>query len=486
MPRPLMRSPLLEELPTPEQAAVSRSGLVLELSLKTITPVLGGGVKPFEPDQVDIVRAPSIRGHLRWWWRRLFHEPGEPAADLFRKEAALWGGVGKGVGGKGVGAAQSRVRILVLDAKGSPPRPAGYHELSQAGALKAAPTWELGSDFGYALFPLQRAEPERDKHGNASRMPTHDLRMDLEFKLRVEMKSKPGQGAETSAHQLLASLWCWIHLGGYGARTRRGFGALELVATNAVTGWLGSESWVALFTPNTAESFEKRLHNFILLAHGQDSSPWATEFLVSSLKENPRKAHQDGLAKLKNFRQGEEVGRDVGRGGHGSKTPGRSRWPEPNLLRLLRRPVTSPGFWDHNPPPFSASEIEAMGAPRAAFGLPIVAGFKKSNLASGGDTNANATIQPQGAERWASPLLLRPVRCNGGRYRALALILSESVGQDLEVLFKNAPGPARNISRRRWKGSAKTIETLLSHHNGDALAAFSAWLREPARGYSHA
>ena len=50
-------------------------GLHVVLTLRTITPVVGGGVQAGDPDTVDIVRVPSIRGHLRAFWRALGEEP---------------------------------------------------------------------------------------------------------------------------------------------------------------------------------------------------------------------------------------------------------------------------------------------------------------------------------------------------------------------------------------------------------------------------
>src|SRR4051812_39768069 len=60
--------------PLPDPPALSRRRLggpaleELKLQLETITPVLGGAPTPRQLDTVDFIRAPTVRGHLRFWW----------------------------------------------------------------------------------------------------------------------------------------------------------------------------------------------------------------------------------------------------------------------------------------------------------------------------------------------------------------------------------------------------------------------------------
>jgi CRISPR-associated protein Cmr1 len=82
--------------------------LDVTIGLECITPVIGGGVRAREPDTVDIVRVPGIRGQLRFWWRTLGSEP-DPAT-LFANEMRVWGGVSGGADGVAVA---SRVRVSV-------------------------------------------------------------------------------------------------------------------------------------------------------------------------------------------------------------------------------------------------------------------------------------------------------------------------------------------------------------------------------------
>jgi hypothetical protein len=42
------------------------------VQLKTVTPILGGGYRTRKLDDMDVIRVPTIRGHLRFWWRALY------------------------------------------------------------------------------------------------------------------------------------------------------------------------------------------------------------------------------------------------------------------------------------------------------------------------------------------------------------------------------------------------------------------------------
>jgi CRISPR-associated protein Cmr1 len=63
----------------------------LRVRLKTMTPILGGSSAPRELDTLEPIRAPSIRGHLRFWWRALHGHACATAAELAHRERALWG-----------------------------------------------------------------------------------------------------------------------------------------------------------------------------------------------------------------------------------------------------------------------------------------------------------------------------------------------------------------------------------------------------------
>ena len=88
-----LRPPPAGEIPERRaRAARCSPGMVsFQVKLRFVTPVAGGGIHPATPDEVDIVRVPSLRGHLRFWWRAIY-AVSTPPGDLLSRERALWGG----------------------------------------------------------------------------------------------------------------------------------------------------------------------------------------------------------------------------------------------------------------------------------------------------------------------------------------------------------------------------------------------------------
>jgi CRISPR-associated protein Cmr1 len=87
---------------------------------------------------------------------------------------------------------------------------------------------------------------------------------------------------------------------------------------------------------------------------------------------------------------------------------GRSRWPEPNALRLILK-RSDP---THVPPPGAP-----VFFPRAALGLPIVFHFKS-------ETDPSSELVGQSTDRLASPLVIRPHRLADGKLAVIVLVLN--------------------------------------------------------------
>lgn len=452
--------------------------------LRSITPILGGGVQSFEPDQVDVVRVPAIRGHLRWWWRGLYQrwadDAGSTEADaLFAREAELWGGVGvpghTKEGAKESPGLRSRVRITVEKLSPGSVEAAGKHQWGEHN-LRAVPDWQIGKKLDYALFPLQRTKDERQEHERKARatsrteLPTRSVRKDLRFRLRIAVTgAKPGDEPEKAdIIQVLAAVWAWIFFGGLGARTRRGFGALELKdpVDLANDPGIDLDDWRRLFLGPDQRGLLPWLQDAERLASPRGRL-WPFKILVGELRPKATSAHEDMVSHLKFFRQSSGFARDPG-----SPTPGQSRWPEPHLLRVLAPPGNP---FEHVPPADVVEAVNAgeVGAPRAAFGLPIQVQFKRQDT---GDTRANATLSPPGAQRWPSPLLLRPLRHAGGNYHPAAVFLPIPAPVEVAVEYDDAPGPPKTCGVAKTAGASGDIGRFLKAAHGDALQAFEDWL----------
>lgn len=80
----LPKAPKYRELPTAKRRA-ARSGpelVELRVQLEVVTPILGGSHQTRAVDEVDVIRAPSVRGHLRFWWRALYASKYSSVAEL--------------------------------------------------------------------------------------------------------------------------------------------------------------------------------------------------------------------------------------------------------------------------------------------------------------------------------------------------------------------------------------------------------------------
>ena len=64
----------------------------IALPIEVVTPILGGSPQTRTIDAVDIIRAATIRGHLRFWWRALYAHQYDCPTALIRTKANAGGG----------------------------------------------------------------------------------------------------------------------------------------------------------------------------------------------------------------------------------------------------------------------------------------------------------------------------------------------------------------------------------------------------------
>lgn len=467
--------------------------LRVTLPLRLLTPIIGGGVRPMEPDRAQPVRVTALRGALRWWWRAL--QPDEPERSpqerlkrLRENERLLFGGVaGKGEGEKDN--VPSLVRVGVVVTQAPTLVPAGYHK-DIGGRLGPLPEWAIGRELGYALFPLQlprAALMEWSAKHPGQAAPTQSVITSLEFKLSVELdrvalrarcrarlgeqatEEQVTQDADRRAASVLAALRWWLHWGGVGARTRRGFGAVGLRGAAEVKNGAGLIDAATLTKPPEAVDLPK-LNNGASVP-GDRPTLFGAQLLrraPSSGINDPAAEHRLLVSALRDMRQRPGYARDPGQGNR----PGETRWPEAELMKH-RLADNAPGTEHRQRVP--PKDRPRLCAPRAAFGLPIVMHFKDR-----GDGQANGEIIPvepwRGVktDRWASPVLMRPQQLPDGKLVSGVLILAgDAVPREAEVRgTRGQPFAARGTL-----GARDTILRDLQAAGGDALRAFAARLR---------
>ncbi|GGN27625.1 MULTISPECIES: type III-B CRISPR module RAMP protein Cmr1 [Marinomonas] len=154
-----------------------------------VTPMYGGGVEAGKVDTAMPIRASSIRGQLRFWWR-IACGPKDPK-ELFKRETAIWGGIGD------EGAKASKVQIRVKCKK------INSNHLERSKSIK-----------GFGVKYILGAADE-----------VSCLLSGYEFVLEVHYKD---QVLDEEKAQVEETLRWWASFGGIGGRTRRGFGAIKI------------------------------------------------------------------------------------------------------------------------------------------------------------------------------------------------------------------------------------------------------------------
>ncbi len=395
----------------PRPLAERRGGLA-ELvvdQLQVTTPVHGGstGWDASDPERAHVRRADpvtpvrllSIRGQLRFWWRAT-HGCTLPSLEVMKRvEDALWGNASS------PGQVQVRLEgtfqrqdMLLFRPTQSP-----------SGKWNPRPVEGL-EDLAYGAFALQpRAGLLREPPPGVLSLVVGSgkLVVHVPETLRLE-GDEAALGGLLVRQQVEDAVAAWLLFGGIGGRTRRGFGAVT-----------GRPSWKL---PQVAEFLRRfstpsgRLVRLVPSLHGARFR-WAPAARPSDLE-----ALKDALGRMKRYRQGPGVGRNPGQQ---PNRPGRSRWPEPEAIRLLLK---------QSSPEHRERFVRVDKFPRGRFGMPVIFHFKDENQGEPSETK----LQPEGFDRMASPVLLRPVR-EGGSTRALALVLNVPEADLAPLQLKSKP-----------------------------------------------
>jgi CRISPR type III-B/RAMP module RAMP protein Cmr1 len=172
-----------------------------------LTPCFCGGA---EPDKQAEIRAPSIRGQLRWWFRTLGGFKSLAPMPVREQEAMIFGSTAGGDG---------RASKLVVRVRQTVPST----DVVDDEKMGARP----GSERGYLLFPLRpekKGKPEERRRDRG----VHNRQMERSgsmpsFSLDLQWR---GQGVLWPDIRSLVGVFG--HLGALGFRSRRCMGAMAL------------------------------------------------------------------------------------------------------------------------------------------------------------------------------------------------------------------------------------------------------------------
>lgn len=413
----------------PENVELRRDDdLVTEIRrYKVITPLFGGGVTPGKADPVTTVRATEVRGHLRFWWRAINGGAFATIDELKQHENAIWGST----------EAPSAIHIGLLRNQTKPgDSEAAYRVELVKGKPKPVASERVAS---YAAFPLQPDKDEQKKLGWESEA----VRLNVSFVLTLAYPK-----ALTTHVQ--HALWAWETFGGIGARTRRGFGALQYLDNR--TPYLAQPTDIKHHIQNTLEQWSspRSLLTDVPLLTPQ------LRFKITSVFDDAVTAWKDLVSALNEFRQDR----------YGKKY-GLSKWPEANEIRRYHKLPTKL-------PEGEPNTRLVRKFPRAVFGLPIVFHMPHDRIA--GDIILQG-IPDEGRnrkyDRLASPLILRPLPCANGKYVGLAAVLDAPAQPPMGLMLEGAPGNPE-VSAALTHTEATQIAPLSGYV--DVLQAFLNWL----------
>lgn len=367
---------------------------------KLITPLFGGGVITKKADPVTIIRTTEIRGQLRFWWRACRGGQNKFEGSLIKmkkEEDSIWGAAYKK--GKPTIPLERTIQIsAVVDPTKQVTEVKPFNIVNREGQNQSRHNWEAEIP-AYAAFPLQLTQEELQQNKPQPNVVSDNVY----FTLTISFHKNNKEDVE-------AALWAWETFGGLGARTRRGFGALRCISIKedehprevdlpsteqgAIQKWMQSKFkqhvvdgvWV-----NTMPHLSRKGEAFKVISRKSSSDPFVP--------------WNDLIDSLKSFRQMRYPSTKPN-----AKNPGRSLWSEPSAIRqrtgqslpVHKRPIPDPLI---------------NKFPRAAFGLPIIFKFKDNRQRTPNDQYSDprkTILQLKTSERFASPLILKPIGCQGG------------------------------------------------------------------------
>jgi CRISPR-associated protein Cmr1 len=202
------------------------------VELQTVTPLFSGD-DPTAQDAESLVRVPSIRGALRYWYRAVAAGHGITDLDrLWAAEEAVFGST----------SVPSPIRLRIRsqpDAIGppegagrAPAAPMARTDRSRTGRTWATPDWAIHTvprtsrldwdAFHGAQYLLGQG---LWKHRSGLQRPY----VPVGKKVELDVRFSGDHGTDT---QFMLALWAWLTYGGLGARTRRGFGQLRCLGVS--------------------------------------------------------------------------------------------------------------------------------------------------------------------------------------------------------------------------------------------------------------
>jgi CRISPR-associated protein Cmr1 len=443
-------APAFEALP-PRRSPSTGARSDFAVSLEIVTPILGGGYRTRALDEVDFIRVPTVRGHLRFWWRALSAGRFKTSTSLYEAETKLWGGPGGGLDKAPAVRSPVEVRIEVTDR--------GREEDEDIDPSR--------TDGAYVLFPARE-----ERRGGQVTRATIPRRTGVAFKVTVTAPAEDIAAVREAAQ-------AWILFGGYGGRTRRGLGGLTVTGPDAAT-------WLPRTGSPLAAELKRLFGRDVFAVDGRArQTPMlagAALYTIGRVEDRGVPAWLTAVDALRSFRQGTPPHSDARQPSVYPRRPSISNWPEADKIRHLADREFGRGPYSHMP-----RHDNTPVWPRAGFGLPIVGRFQTKGRGGGrydepppftlkwGEPIRRDEYRPH--ERLTSPLIIKALPLVGGRFVAIALWLHRDwpAGKIvLEIDRAVVPGSAAPFDALAAPGEAPLFTALADKPT--LRAAFFDWL----------
>ncbi|MBI4657936.1 MAG: type III-B CRISPR module RAMP protein Cmr1 [Verrucomicrobia bacterium] len=441
--------------------------------LELITPCFCGGA---EPERQAEIRAPSIRGQLRWWFRTLGgFKSLERRMTVRKQEAIIFGSTAGDTG---------RAGKLRLQVRSFAPTTLLSNETKNIDDLNAGKPFDPR---GYLLFPLRKQGDDPRKRGVfVQALPRFELRLNLSG------DKAPWSDAQDVIHDIQALLNIFAHLGSLGFRARRGMGALRPVVGGTLTAVSVQDALARFGQPDNVAirelASESQKFQALIASENKFRDAYNTD---SAHARNPIQRlspiQMDELSKLavwlRAWRQ------------HGQMSV---TWPKeansPNPIPSYQKDYhrNMPGFpkarRDHNeglarlgfPPgssPSSAStdseSQEGMQEEtyRPAIGLPIIQSFSSFRPRKTVNWGTKPKGQNDSEGRFASPVLLRPHKDAQGKWHALVIFVDAHKWPDGKRVYLN--GQERQVAMVTLPDGTRSPTLYEAMKNDEALKPFT-------------
>ena len=179
----------------------------ITFEIETITPMFLAGADQNKPE----LRAASIKGLLRFWWRALQAESN--IAKLREKEAKIFGSSDEGVGG-------SSFSVRVINNGDLKPTKNKFPSNPQYQVQVDGKTFKINilEYLAYGTYEYVQGQ------GNVFKREYYPAKTKFDIVLNFTN--------ETWKNEVLKAFYVWCIFGGIGSRSRNGFGSLNVVNTD--------------------------------------------------------------------------------------------------------------------------------------------------------------------------------------------------------------------------------------------------------------